>query len=511
MYVDCSSTPISGNSTFAGGNQVSSATTPRTRPVGVKRTSSLSRHVPAVVSTIAQRHPDKSQSIIVTNKTLISAPTSSFRSTATTRATKPEKPDSLPNTLNRTQSMSMQRLVHRTPSLSRARTPCTPQEDGRWPGNSRTSNTTTGAAKRGVSATPDLMSLKMRSSNMIASIELKSTSNNTSSNPYSTLPRRRKQKSVEDLTAPPDSRCSSTIRDTRMTTSVMVSTRRSLVSTFGVITPQSSQPRSLIHTRKALAQPPKTRIYHETSVQTALTGEDLENVFAGRTPATRAVDAVEQHEQTTQTDIRDAELERLRDEVRQLAQREHELSAKLQREREEKLATQRELNLNTERVMSMLEKARLAGGKYGLTGGSASGISLDGDATTPTSDEGSGSGHDSLLMLESQIQMSGHELIERQHEIGQLRNLCRTLQLEMNRSLAAQECLLQEKASIEQESSELQDFLQHEKSALCDALKELENEHQVCKQQLLGREEEVKVLRDECRHLVRLNEQRRLV
>ncbi|XP_054084516.1 uncharacterized protein LOC105214888 isoform X3 [Zeugodacus cucurbitae] len=505
---DCSSTPISGNSTAAGSTQVGSATTPRTRPVGVKRTSSLSRHVPAVVSTIAQRQADKPQSINATNTTLMAAATSSFRSATTTRATKPQKPDSLPNTLSRTQSMSMQRLVQRTPSLSRARTPCTPQEDGRWPGNSRTPNTTTGASKRGVSATPDLMSLKMRSSNMMASIELKSTSNNSSSNPYSTLPRRRKQKSVEDLTATPDSRSSSITRDTRMTTSVMVSTRRSLVSAFGA-SPQNNQPRSLIHTRKTPAQPPKTRIYHETSVQTALTGEDLENVFAGRTPATRAVDAVEQHEQTTQTDIRDAELERLRDEVRQLAQREHELSAKLQHEREEKLATQRELNLNTERVMSMLEKARLAGGKYGLSGGSVSGISLDGDATTPTSDEGSGSGHDSLLMLESQIQMSGHELIERQHEIGQLRQLCRTLQLEMNRSLAAQECLLQEKAAIEQESSELQDFLQHEKSALCDALKELESEHQVCKQQLSGREEEVKVLRDECRHLVRLNEQRR--
>nr|XP_036228080.1 uncharacterized protein LOC106618486 isoform X3 [Bactrocera oleae]XP_036228081.1 uncharacterized protein LOC106618486 isoform X3 [Bactrocera oleae]XP_036228082.1 uncharacterized protein LOC106618486 isoform X3 [Bactrocera oleae] len=505
---DCSTTPISGNSTSISGNQVSSATTPRTRPVGVKRTSSLSRHVPAVASTVAQRHAEKPQSTNATNKTLMAAPTSSFRSTTTTRATKPQKPDSLPNTLSRTQSMSMQRLVQRTPSLSRARTPCTPQEDGRWPGNSRAS-TASGAAKRGVSATPDLMSLKMRSSNMMASMELKSTSNNTSSNPYSTLPRRRKQKSVEDLTATPDSRSSSITRDTRMTTSVMVSTRRSLVSAFGASTPQSNQPRSLIHTRKTPAQPPKTRIYHETSVQTALTGEDLENVFAGRTPATRAVDAVEQNEQTTQTDIRDAELERLRDEVRQLAQREHELSTKLQREREEKLATQRELNLNTERVMSMLEKARLAGGKYGLTGGSVSGISMDGDATTPTSDEGSGSGHDSLLMLESQIQMSGHELIERQHEIGQLRQLCRSLQHEMNRSLAAQECLLQEKAAIEQESNELQDFLQHEKSALCDALKELENEHQACKQKLSGREEEVKVLRDECRHLVRLNEQRR--
>lgn len=236
-------------------------------------------------------------------------------------------------------------------------------------------------------------------------------------------------------------------------------------------------------------QQPRTRIYHETAVQTALTSEDLEQVLGGGVLQTRALDAVEQQDQCTQAepDQRDHELEQLRQEVRQL-------SGKLQREREEKLAMQQELHLNTERVMGMLELARVVSASAG----------------TPTSeDSGDGSGHDSLLMLESQIQMSGHELFERQQEIGQLRSLCRALQLEMRRSLATQQLLLQEKAAIEQESSELQDFLQHEKAAQCDALRELEGEHQTAKAQLANREEEAKVLRDECRHLVRLNEQRR--
>ncbi|XP_067644125.1 uncharacterized protein corn isoform X2 [Eurosta solidaginis] len=504
-----SSTPISTN---YSSTQAGSATMPRIRAVGIKRTSSLSRHVPAAATTKAQHQSDRQPMTHGNSKTSMPAPTTTLRSSTTTaRVNKPQKPDSLPNRLSRTQSMSMQRLVQHTPSLSRARTPCTPSEDGRWPGNTRAcSSAGVGAARRGVSVTPDLISLKMRSSNMMASMEVRSTNCN---NPYSTLPRRRKQKSFEDLSVTNESRSSSVTRDTRMTTSVMVNTRRSLVSAFGATTPQNTQTRqSTMHTARKtqVLTAPKTRIYHETSSQTALTCDDLEKAFAGRTPTTRAIDAVDQHEQTTQTDLRDAELERLRDEVRQLSQREHEINAKLQREREEKLATQRELHLNTERVMSMLEMARIAGRRCGRAGSvSVSGLSLDGDATTPTSDEGSGSGHDSLLMLESQIQMSGHELIERQHEIGQLRQLCRSLQLEMERSLAAQECLLQEKVAIEQESSELQDFLQHEKSTLCDALKELESEHQACKQQLAGREEEVKVLRDECRHLVRLNEQRR--
>jgi len=112
-------------------------------------------------------------------------------------------------------------------------------------------------------------------------------------------------------------------------------------------------------------------------------------------------------------------------------------------------------------------------------------------------------------MLESQIQISGHELFERQQEIGQLRAMCRALQQEMRRSLATQQLLIQEKAAIELESSELQDFLQHEKAAQCDALRDLEADYQAVKSQLANREEEAKVLRDECRHLVRLNEQRR--
>lgn len=305
-----------------------------------------------------------------------------------------------------------------------------------------------------------------------------------------TLPRRRRQQSVEDLSAGRLSRSNSISRaavvDARMTSSVMVmpTSRRSLAAPT-----VSAKVNSLRRPQPQQLATPRTRIYHETAVQTALTSEDLEQVLGGGVLQTRALDAVEQLDQSTQAepDQRDHELEQLRLEVRQL-------SGKLQREREEKLAMQQELHLNTERVMGMLELARVVSASAG----------------TPTSeDSGDGSGHDSLLMLESQIQMSGHELIERQQEIGQLRALCRALQQEMHRSLATQQLLLQEKAAIEQESSELQDFLQHEKAAQCDALRELETEHLTAKAQLANREEEAKVLRDECRHLVRLNEQRR--
>ncbi|XP_044313554.1 uncharacterized protein LOC108050080 isoform X3 [Drosophila rhopaloa] len=427
----------------------------RGRVANLKRAESLPRNSAAPGTPVTP-----------SNKSRLST-SSSFRvpsSTATptsARLARPQKPDTLPNALNRAQSVQRLAQVQRTPSLSRARTPGTPSDDGRWPANR-------GAARRGMSVTPEVTANRMRGSPA----------------PGGTLPRRRKQQSVEDLTGGRLSRSNSISRaavDSRMTSSVMVipTSRRSLA-------PATAKVNSL---RRPQTATPRTRIYHETAVQTALTSEDLEQVLGGGMLQTRALDAVEQRNQSTQAepDQRDFELEQLRQEVRQL-------SGKLQREREEKLAMQQELHLNTERVMGMLELARVVSASAG----------------TPTSeDSGDGSGHDSLLMLESQIQISGHELFERQQEIGQLRAMCRALQLEMRRSLATQQLLLQEKAAIEQESSELQDFLQHEKAAQCDALRDLEADYQAVKSQLANREEEAKVLRDECRHLVRLNEQRR--
>jgi len=431
----------------------------RGRVANLKRAESLPRNSLAPGAPTTPSTPrDKSR---LSTSSSFRVPSSTLTPTST-RLARPQKPDTLPNALNRAQSVQRLSQVQRTPSLSRARTPGTPSDDGRWPANR-------GAARRGMSVTPEVTANRMRGSPA----------------PGGTLPRRRKQQSVEDLTGGRLSRSNSISRaaivDARMTSSVMVvpTSRRSLA-------PATAKVNSL---RRPQTATPRTRIYHETAVQTALTSEDLEQVLGGGLLQTRALDAVEQRHQSTQAepDQRDFELEQLRQEVRQL-------SAKLQREREEKLAMQQELHLNTERVMGMLELARVVSASAG----------------TPTSeDSGDGSGHDSLLMLESQIQISGHELFERQQEIGQLRAMCRALQQEMRRSLATQQLLIQEKAAIELESSELQDFLQHEKAAQCDALRDLEADYQAVKSQLANREEEAKVLRDECRHLVRLNEQRR--
>lgn len=89
---------------------------------------------------------------------------------------------------------------------------------------------------------------------------------------------------------------------------------------------------------------------------------------------------------------------------------------------------------------------------------------------------------------------SGHELEEKQEESNKWRRICRNVQNEMERSLNTQKFPLQEKATIEQESYELQDFLQNEKTAMYDAPKEAEAENQECKKKLEDKENEVKGL-----------------
>ena len=223
---------------------------------------------------------------------------------------------------------------------------------------------------------------------------------------------------------------------------------------------ESSPAKNPSKARKSLH---KTLIYHENSVQTVLTSTDIDSAFAGKAKDIR-IDAVEKSDKDSQVDIQDKRIELLEEKIRKMLLEQSNLQVllnerdrrivnmeqQLGREREEKNAMKRELQKNTQRVLGMLEMVH----------------------ATPSPME---SEHcDSLLMLESQIQQS-----------------------------------IKEKEFIEKESTELQDFLQDEKTAIAEALKEAEadiEQHQV---QLQQRESDVERLQDECRHLVRVSEQRR--
>lgn len=387
--------------------------------------------------------------------------------------TKRLKPGSLPkNALNQQKTATLRR----TASVSRKPTPsCTPStEDGRWPSNQFRS-----ASKVQNHTTNEPLIIKTK----VGSIVLENKPDRTS-----TLTRRTKVKSEEDLSEWRTNRNNSTTRD-RMTSSTLVrrlSTRDTLSKGTLHFPPRYQKSTS------------RTLIYHEVSIQTALTSQDIDDAFGGN-PKEVQIDAVSKIHRESQVDIRDKEVEELEHKLKavhaenkklrqKLEERSHlmiSMENQLSREREEKIAMKKELQNNTERVLGMLELVHAA----------------------PTTEPDASC--DGLLILQSQIQLSGHALEEKQIEINTLRKFCTQLQAEMNRSIQVQQDLLAEKRCFEKETSEMQDFLQDEKAAIFEALKDAECEIEQYQEKLKVKEQEVERLQDECRHLVRISEQRR--
>lgn len=412
---------------------------------------------------------------------------------------RPPKPDTLSITKD-TNSLSPRVNLSRTPSLTRNRTPqATPTnncDDGRWPsiGHRNASSTLRVNRINGSAAATPTNSEGLIIRTRIGNIQLDGKS--STFDKYATLPRRRKEKSVENLIQA-GSRSSSVTRNNgnveqlpnRMTSSVV----RKL--------PMSNSPPKTLPAYPKIAKKPvvvKTKIYHETSVQTAITSKDVEDAFSGNPNNLPRIDAVEMKTKETQSDIRDKEMEKLKEQIEKLnadhsqllgklsekSQIVTELEQELLKEKQEKLTAQKDLQNNTERVMHMLENFQAG----------------------PREVESEG---DSLLMLESQLVISGNVLEKQQEEIIKLQGICRMLQRDMEKSLKVQDNLIKQRNELEEESTELQDFLQAEKIAFMDALKEAENENKIMKDKLLQKESELERQQEECRHLVRICEQRR--
>lgn len=462
-------------------NESTSST--RSKPPTVCRSNTLpSKSVaPNLMTRERARSRDKTQ--LVQPKSLMT--TSLTRSMSTKR---PPKPDSFPtNIKDIVLPVTSPRVnLSRTPSLTRGhRTPlATPTDDGRWPSVANKSATL--RSIRASSVAPEGLIIRTKVGNI--QLEYKSTFDK-----YATLPRPRKQKSAEDLTKV-GSRSSSVSRDTltnRMTSS-MVKRLPMSNSSLTPIKAVTSYPKIA---KKPLVA--KTKIFHETSVQTAITNQDLDNAFAGNIKDLPRVDAVEMKTKETQSDIRDKELEKLQMQIERMntdhlqllaklsekSQAVSQLEQELLNEREDKLTVQKELQNNTERVMVMLESFQ---------------------AGPATEKEG-----DSLLMLESQLMISGSVLEKQQEEIIKLQGICRAMQRDMEKSLKVQDNLIKQKNELEEESAELQDFLQAEKVAFMEALKEAENENHQQKTKIAQRECDLERQQEECRALVRICEQRR--
>lgn len=360
--------------------------------------------------------------------------------------------------------------LRRAVSMSRRTPSCTPTtEDGRWPFNQCRSTT------------------KVQNRNLNESLVIKTKVGHIVLE--NKTPSRKKVKSEEDLSEWQSNRNSSTTRD-RMSSSTIVgrlSTRDPSNKGVSSFPPRYQKPTS------------KTLIYHEAAIQTALTSNDIENVFGGHLPKEVQIDTIIKVHREIQADMRDKEIEQLEEKLRSmdadnnklrqnLLERSQLLTSmenELSREREENSAMKKEMQSNTERVMGMLELVHVA-------------------PTTETE-----TSCDSLLMLESQIQLSGRALEEKQAELDTLRQLCNQLQIEMNSSIQVQQNLLEEKKCFEKESNELHEFLQDEKMAIFEALKDAESEIEGYEDKLKQKELKMERLEDECRHLVRISEQRR--
>ncbi|XP_052873810.1 uncharacterized protein LOC128279129 [Anopheles cruzii] len=447
---------------------------------------------------------------------------------------RPLKPDTLPTGARESPSAGGQRAVSvsRTPSITRGRTPLgTPTDDGRWPsvggkGGAAGGNTTPRSTRAG-SAAPEASAAGLSIKTRVGTLALgdgKPVPGGGGCGPmslpsgvasYATLPRRRKERSAEDLKAAgggSSSRSNSVTREqasSRMSVSLFKkapSVGSGAGGSRGDASPPvkmaSSHPRlssvASSSSAKKMMMVHKTRIYHETGVQTAITGQDVVDAFGGNARNVR-IDAVETVCAHTQSDIRDREMERLEEKLRKMSaecaglmaklsdksQTVTALEQKLLVEREEKLTAQKELQINTDRVLGMLESMQ---------------------AIPHSADPGD---CDSLLMLESQLQLSGSVLEKKQEEIARLQSICRALQMDMGRSLKNQEELLRQKTELEEESCEMQDFLQMEKQSCMDALKEAEQEIVQLRTGLQQKESSVERQQEECRHLVRIAEQRR--
>ncbi|XP_054010899.1 uncharacterized protein LOC128893729 isoform X2 [Hylaeus anthracinus] len=239
----------------------------------------------------------------------------------------------------------------------------------------------------------------------------------------------------------------------------------------------------------------KTRIYHETSVQTGLTGQDIENALSGVPSAVAGPEVVERLHEGCQTEgtwedmhTMQSDLKRLNEETSSQKMENEKLKAEitevkrlLEEEQADHAFARQELDRNAQRVLAMLG--------------------------TPQSEHAEGS--DSFLELECHLQSSGQVVANQQLEIADLQSLCRMLSRDLEKSLAAQKALLQQQQELEAESAEMQDFLQEEKATLVDALKEAETELSKKEEMLAKREVELERQTEECQHLVRISEQRR--
>ena len=118
-----------------------------------------------------------------------------------------------------------------------------------------------------------------------------------------------------------------------------------------------------------------------------------------------------------------------------------------------------------------------------------------------------GDNPDSLLVLENRFQNASKVILDQTAEISDLTKQCRILQTKLDKSLVVQEKLLLQQRELQEESVELKEFMQAEKDALFETLKESENEVKLYKSVVRQKDKELENKEERCSALIRISEQ----
>ncbi|KAF6206302.1 hypothetical protein GE061_017532 [Apolygus lucorum] len=373
---------------------------------------------------------------------------------SSSKATPSSKPGS---GLTRSLSVRAPDSQKTTPRLNRVRSPAVTPDDGRWP-------STVSRA------------IKPKEKKVMTS-SLGPVDGKLAFEKCATLPRRRR-KSADNLLSPP-SESAPPPRAREPSLNRTASLRRKKLQESQSMTstpPKPSTPMSSTSSPLPKGKPKaKTRIFHETAVQTSLTAEDMEAGTLPHDVHSRVLTATA----SVQADRRMETVEKLESELKDLQQKFRKLT--LEKENLEKL--KEELKNEREIRESHEERLRLL---------------------LPAPSEG-----DVVDAVEKEHNFVKEICKNQQKEINQFQSLCCHLKKELDKSLKAQRKLLEHHQDAETESLEMQEFLLAEKSTLADTLKELELEMQTVKDTLVNKDSELLKQQEECTHLVRMCEQRR--
>lgn len=268
------------------------------------------------------------------------------------KTTKPKPPDNL----------SVKKDVKRTQlvrSNSTNKTPVvTPTDDGRWPSVYSKPAPLMTRSLRGMlpnDATPK----SLRVSTL--------TETNKTLEKYATLPRRRKEKSADNLK--------------KLQTKPL--TRENSIARSSLFRSRNPRETAVLKTLPPYPrrkQTPKIKIYHETCSQTALTSTDIEKFFAGESVSPTNPHDIDKAEKDVQVDMRLLDVEKLQEELKQANEKYEGLlksydeqteklriaEEELKGEHLEKEGLKNELTQNTERVLAILSGQNSYGsnGKY---------------------------------------------------------------------------------------------------------------------------------------------------